>query len=377
MIELSRRVLERRVGSLRGVFLVCALALTTPAFAQSVARVEHPPASLARLPDRVVGRVQKQGDGGVLRQWPGTYFETAFEGSSVFFRIGEGQVSLRVTVDGGAPIALVKPTSGVYAVLDLRPGPHRLRLDMANESQSGPSQFGGFFVGEGAVSAPLQRPARQIEFIGDSHTVGYANTSSKRQCAQDEIWTTTDTSRGIAPLTARRFGADYQANAISGRGIVRNYNGLAADTLPQAYPFALFDKAQRAATEGWRPQVIIIGLGTNDFSTALNPGEPWKTRDELHAAYESQYVKFVQGLRVQNPQAYVLLWATDFGGGEIQAEVSKVADQLRRAGDERVGYVPVSGLGFAACDSHPDLADDQRIAEALIGHIDARPEIWR
>lgn len=33
----------------------------------------------------------------------------------------------------------------------------------------------------------------------------------------------------------------------------------------------------------WRPQVVVVNLGTNDFSTAINPGEPW-TSDSLAAA---------------------------------------------------------------------------------------------
>jgi len=31
------------------------------------------------------------------------------------------------------------------------------------------------------------------------------------------------------PLVARRFDADYQVNAISGRGLVRNYDGFAPE----------------------------------------------------------------------------------------------------------------------------------------------------
>ncbi len=67
---------------------------------------------------------------------------------------------------------------------------------------------------------------------------------------------------------------------------VRNYIGLAADTLPTTHPFVVFDKKERYANVHWRPQVIVVGLGTNDFSTALNPGEPRKSRDALHTDYE-------------------------------------------------------------------------------------------
>lgn len=356
---------------------LASLALASPgeARAQEVEQIGSTP-DLKPHPTRVTGRVRAEPDGALLRQWPGTYFEAAFDGPEAFFRVGPGDVSFRISVDGGAAIPLVKPSPGTYRVAGLTAGPHRMRIDVASESQAEPTTFGGFYSRTGASSSPLPRRVRAIEFIGDSHTVGYGNSSGTRQCTEDEVWTTTDTSRGIAPLTAQRYAADYRVHAISGRGIVRNYNGFPADTLPQAYPYTLFDKAERATDKGWRPQVIVISLGTNDFSTPLKADEKWKTRDELRADYQATFVRFVGRLRAQHPQAYFLLWATDLGDGEIKAQVGRVADRLRRAGDSRVGFVAVPELTFSACNYHPSIEDDEKIARAIIAHLDADPEAW-
>nr|WP_247599678.1 SGNH/GDSL hydrolase family protein [Sphingomonas sp. PAMC26645] len=223
---------------------------------------------------------------------------------------------------------------------------------------------------------PAPARARQIEFIGDSHTVGYGNVSTKRDCTEAEVWATTDTSQAMPALAARRYGADYQVNTISGRGIVRNYNGMAADTLPVAYPFTLFDKATRYVDPAWHPRLFVIALGTNDFTTPLHPGEPWKTREALHADYELRYVDFVKRLRARDPDAHVVLWATDMAGGEIAAEVGKVAARLKAEGQRNIAFVPVTGLAFTGCHSHPSTADDARITTALSGYIDAHPEMW-
>jgi lysophospholipase L1-like esterase len=346
------------------------------AHAQTVSRVKDHPPTLAPLASEAHGRVKVEADGSMGRQWPGAYFETAFTGDQAFFRIGAGEVSLRVRVDDQDVGALVRPAPGFYRVTAPGPGAHRLRIDVVSESQAGPSWFGGFFVERTGAAAPLAHRAREIEFIGDSHTVGYGNTSDTRACSDAEIWDRTDTSRGIAPLAAVHYDADYEVNAISGRGVVRNYGGFAADTLPQAYPFVLFDKRAPAREPEWRPQVIVIALGTNDFSTPLHPGEKWKTREALHADYEATYVRFVQMLRTRNPHAYVVLWATDLADGEIEAEVSRVADRLHAAGDARVGYVPVNGLAFTACNYHPSLADDRKIADAIIAHLDTHSDAW-
>ncbi|WP_199902589.1 SGNH/GDSL hydrolase family protein [Azospirillum sp. B4] len=367
------------------VLSVAALLATGPALAETaapkVAPVADLPAGAKALPSRIGGRVLADGaDSGFRRQWPGTYVETRFKGAAALFRVGPGDVSLRVSVDGGAPVALVRPKPGVYRVAGLKPGVHTLRVDTASETQAGPSVFGGFYAPAGTVALPLQPRARQIEFIGDSHTVGYGNIADQSAfqatCTTAEVWDTTDTSQGIAPRLAGRYGADYQVNAISGRGIVRNYNGFAADTLPQAYPYTLFEHAARYEDAAWHPRVIVIALGTNDFSTALNPGEKWATRDALHADYETTYVDFVTALRARNPQAYFLLWATDMANGEIVAEVAKVADRLHAAGENRVAFLPMHDIAFTGCHSHPGLADDAKIAKALGDYMDAHPEVW-
>lgn len=328
----------------------------------------------APLPIRIGGRAIQRGTAAApnyQRQWPGSYFETAFRGTAVYLKIGPGDVILHVLVDDRPPLSLVKPSAGLYLLDGLSPGPHRVRVEVVTEGQAGPSSFGGFYPAPGTKAMPVRARARQIEFIGDSHTVGYGNTSPSRQCTADQVWATTDTSQGIAGVIARRYGADYQVNAISGRGVVRNYGGFAADTLPEAYPFILFDKAQRYSGTDWRPQFIVIALGTNDFSTPLKAGERWATRDALHADYEASYVRFIQDLRRRNPQARFVLWATDLAGGEIDAEVRKVVDTLRSAGERRIDYVPVRGLAMTGCDSHPSTADDRTIADALSKVIDA------
>ena len=311
------------------------------------------------------------------RQWPGTYWEGAFRGPAVDLGIGPGAVSLRIAIDGGAPISLVRPAPGLYRVTAQGAGEHRIRVDVVSESQAGPTEFRGLFAPGGTTPLPAPHPrARQIEFIGDSHTVGYGNTSLTRQCGQDAIWETTNTSLGPAGVTAARYDADYQVNAISGRGIVRNYGGFAAPTLPEAYSFALFDSDIAASSPGWNPQIVVIALGTNDFTTPLKAVERWRDRDALHRDFEDRYVAFVHDLRRKYPKAYFVLWATDLADGEIAAEVDKVADRLKNEGERRISFVPVTGLSFRGCDSHPDTGDDRAIAAAIAQAVDAVPGVW-
>ncbi len=371
---------DRLIRTLR-FGLGCALLLSASACAEpfTVHKASSVPATTP-LPMYSGGRMHVRAAidaADYTSQWPGSYFTAAFEGTAVFFGVGSNNEILHVVVDGRAAAPLVKPEPAVYEIDNLCKGKHTISVFVATESQDGPNTFSGFGVptGEKALAAPHR--TRQIEFIGDSHTVGYGNLSPKHECTRDEIWADTDDTQAFGPTTARHYDADYQINAISGRGIVRNYDGFAADTLPQAYPFILFDKKQQYQDATWQPQAIVIALGTNDFSTKLNAREPWKTRDALHADYEATYLKFLTHLRLRNPRALILVWATDMANGEIEMEAQKVVGQRKKQGDAHITFLAVHGLSFGACDWHPSLADDKLISDKLIQMIDADLKVWQ
>lgn len=358
------------------VMLVATLLATSGADA----RVTVTPTTLkagAALPVHIGGRVERIADG-YRRQWPGTYFETAVRGTGALMKIGGGDVRLRVSIDTVPATTLVKPKPGLYRIAGLTDAHHMIRVDVVSESQAAPTVFGGFYAPSGTRvrGAPVRARSRQIEFIGDSHTVGYGNVAGKRDCTEREVWATTDTPQGLPGAMARRYDADYQVNAISGRGIVRNYDGMPGDTVPVAYPFTLFDKAHRYRDSAWHPNLYVIALGTNDFTTPLHPNEPWKTRAALHADYEQHYVAFVERLHAQNPGAHFLLWATDLADGEIAAEVGKVAARLKMQGVRNLAFVTVTGLAFSGCHAHPSTTDDAAIADAFAPYIRAHPDIW-
>lgn len=357
-----------------------ALALSTCLAACLIAL---PAAALAEvpLPMQVGGRVFPQAEPtqGVLHQWPGTYFESRFKGTSVTIRLSDEVNILNVYLDGKKVLSETKPGEGDIELGPLSDGEHTIRLEKLTEVQWGAANFMGFFVPDAANVLPAPSPkARRIEFIGDSHTVGYGNTSPKRECPGDGVWATTDTQRAFGPLTAKHFAADYRINASSGRGIVRNYNGGEGKPLPVAYGFDVDVNGvtYTRTRDAWSPQMIVIGLGTNDFSTPLNPGEPWATRDALHADYQATYVKFVQGLRARHPGAHFILTATDQMDGEYETQVNKVIATLQAAGESRIAFLRLPPLEMTGCDWHPSLADNRKISEALIAWIDTHPEVW-
>jgi hypothetical protein len=147
--------------------------------------------------------------------------------------------------------------------------------------------------------------------------------------------------------------------------------------VPVAYPYVLLNHDTVYRDKAWRPQIIVISLGTNDFSTPLNAGEKWTTRDQLRADYEAAYGKFLKDLRARNPKAYFVLWIAGPADGEAATEISKVVDQAKAGGEKRITFFPVPNLQMTGCHWHPSATDDAMISATLIGVIDKLPGVWQ
>ncbi|MDX3105628.1 SGNH/GDSL hydrolase family protein [Nonomuraea angiospora] len=359
---------------------VVLAALTGALVLPGVASATPSSGALAKV--HTAGRV-KAGGSSLEYSWPGVYFEGRFRGTGVGIVLDDSDNDYEVEVDGSTVATLVTPGRTTYWVNGLTRGTHRVRLVKRTESPWATSAFGGFVAAPGG--AILGRPAarhRQIEFIGDSYTVGYGNRSDSRDCTADKVARTTDANLSFGALTARRLNADYQLNAFSGRGMVRNYNGSDPGTDFRTY----YDRAllnvegdvwQNPGT--WHPQLVVVGLGINDFSTAINPGEPW-TPDTLVAAYRTAYQGFLDKLRARyGPRTTIVVSATYMSNTTVFAQTAQQIVQERNArGDDRIRYwyYSESGLDYLGCHWHPSVHDHRIIADRLGEFIATLPLRW-
>lgn len=330
------------------------------------------PAAGIELPVHVGGRVVE--DAGTQRfGWPGTYFEGRFRGTAVTVEAESTTEHMRLLVDGAEKAVLVEPGHTRLRLDGLPAGDHVVRLEKLTESQSGGGRFVGFFIDREASPLPPMPRERRIEFIGDSFTVGYGNMSHGRTCTPDEIHDLTNTQRAFGPLLAKRLDADYRVNAYSGFGIVRNYNGGAPElSLPLIYRRAIPGESMEATADGWRPQLIVINLGTNDFSTELHRGERWTSEADLRADYRKTYGEFLRMLMSRQPQARFILMGAD----AFIKDVEQVAAALPPAERNKVKTLHFGGLDVLGCDWHPSLADHEKLAKQLEDAVDATPELW-
>jgi lysophospholipase L1-like esterase len=337
-----------------------------------------PPVSDVLGQAHTVGRLRATEDA-ARYTWPGVYFEGRFRGTGVGIVLDDAVNDYDVQVDGTTVASLVTPGRITHRVDGLADAEHTVRLVKRTESPWATGEFGGFVPAAGGeiLAKPTAR-TRQVEFIGDSLTAGYGNTSTTRDCsANGGVDRNTNTDLAFGPLTARALGADYQVNAHSGRGMVRNYNGgEPGTTFRTSYDRGLQNVPGDVwrNPDTWRPQLVVVGLGTNDFSTAINPGESW-TPESLTAAYRTAYQGFLDKLRTQyGPDTVIVVSATNLFA---EAAGQVVADRNAR-GDDLVRFWNYDDprLDRLGCDWHFSLNDHRLITGLLSDYIATLPLDW-
>lgn len=349
--------------------------------------------------------------------WPGVYFESRFSGDEVVMRLDDAVSDLELLIDGKPVKRFSKPGEAIYEITGLKTGEHTVRLQRLSEDTKAGGSFGGFYVPTGSTWLGRETPPpaphsaekaltpqkrdRRIEFIGDSYLSGYGATSTKPTCSPDEIHSTTNTQLAWGALAAHYYDADYQINATSGIGVVRNYGGSSGAVMPERYDHDLMQVAvlvhsyetltsselteadtvrpygilNGSAPDTWQPQIIIVALGDNDFATPLKPGEPWTTISSLRGKFIEGYAVFLKALRERNPKATLIL--VDYGETELIPDLRSIAALAKARGDDRV-LTWSAGTKFeqTGCDWHLNENDHKRIAAGLEAFIDSHPGIW-
>lgn len=376
------------------ILLAIAASVLLPvdaAYAQTVAVEPNGPMvprDMQPLPVHVGGRVAiaKAARGAQLHahQWPGTYFEAAFTGDHLALSFDDKGNGYQLLIDNAPPIAIAPPGRSLLRVTGLSPGAHRVRLEKLTENDGVRGIFGGFYVARDAQPLAVAPRSRQIEFIGDSSMTGFGLRSGKAQCSLRESQESTDTQGAYPALVARHYDADYQINAISARGLVRNYAGMVPGReIPKVYPFTFFDMTTPYVDAGWRPELIVLKLNA-DFVGAIGPGEKWKDFGAVAADYGPAYGAFIAELHRRSPSAAFLIWWFDTArmGDPNARRIFETAEQAirdaaRQAGVQHLDFITASNLAIEgrAC-GHYTPSDQRKLADWLIAYLDRHPAMW-
>jgi hypothetical protein len=321
----------------------------------------------------VMGRVERVDSGRLRIGYPGVTLRLDFEGPSLAMRVSGSSARSRmaVLVDGGPPRVFQLPRGEAEIVLAAGLGPGRHSIDVVHRTETwqGIVTVRGFVLGPGGqLLQPKPWPARRLLFIGDSVTCGEAidrgadcleppagQPATPGRAVQDPAgWSNAYLSYGM--ILARALDAQAQLVCYGGRGLLRDWRGKRnVLNAPQFFDLALPDERAPARWDhaAYRPDVVVVSLGTNDFNLAL--GE-LPAREEYVAAY----VAFVRAIRARYPAAPIILTEGAIVSDETdprrpQKTVLRayLAETARRLGDAQVRVVESRHYPGDACNPHP------------------------
>ena len=235
---------------------------------------------------RYVGRYDSSNPNEISFDWAGFYIQFGFRGTAIALRMNDsGHNYYQVLVDNlPAKVIEVKSDTTILIASGLETMVHQVQIYKRTEGSQGIASFKGILISEkGEMIAWKDIPKRKIEFIGNSITCGYGTEG----LAASESWkpSTENNYQSYAAILSRAFQADYHIVAHSGQGAVRNYGDkqkVSAIAMPDRF-YRVFDEKEQPLWDfrKWKPDVVVINLGTNDFST-----QPFPDKEVFQAEYE-------------------------------------------------------------------------------------------
>ncbi len=262
----------------------------------------------------------------------------------------------------------------------------RIRLIKLSEAAMSLVYVDRIEIGDEESVNPVPVSDHKIEFIGDSITCGYGVDD------EDPLHpfktATEDVTRAYAYKTAMQLGADYSMFSASGYGIISGYTddpdkrnepelippyyesmGLSHDSLP-GMPDTQDIKWD---FNRFRPDVVVINLGTNDDSFCQDD-------DVKQEEYTERYSKFLKVVRSRNLDAQIFCILGLMGDRLYPCVCDAVSRYVDETGDMRIGTVHLTEQDAEAgyvSDYHPLESAHAKAAEELIRAIRTMPAFAR
>jgi lysophospholipase L1-like esterase len=302
--------------------------------------------------------------------WTGVYIEFQLNGSYCK-AVLSGKCRYDITIDRSLNRTItVDAAKDTFIIAEkLTNGSHTIRITKRTETNAHSCTFYGLILdSSGALIPGLPVPEKKIEFIGDSYTAGFGNEYTSRECPQGQcesiLFMTTNTRKAFGPLVAASFGADYHVNAYSGKGVVRNYNGIGKGREFLEYYGKTLNSGSTTGVapqlwdfSRWHPDVIVIGLGINDYLSDPPYADPVR--------FDSTYTAFLNFLRQKHPGVKMICCATDvWPTHALIPRIRNIVEQQYKLKKDDIWYFEYATEN-SALYGHPSVHDHKKIAQEL------------
>lgn len=355
---------------MKKVLIIAALALmaaNVDLLAKKTTTLTETPASDTRI--EYVGRTYVQGES-VSYDWAGVYFRVRFTGSSLAMKCSDSKNSwFNLWVDKEmSPVAddkfLVAAKDTVIVLVEgLGKGEHEVILQKRTEGEQGRFTIHSFLT-SGEILQATGRKDRHIEFIGDSYTCGYGTESSDKN--DPFLAETENCNLTYAAITARYFDADFNLVSHSGQGVARNYDNFGPGYyMPHRYS-QIFDTEKESIWEpsmgAYTPDIVVIYLGTNDFSTAQQPHE---------SLFRNNYIDLLKKIKAYYGEDIPILC---MGSNAEPYLYDYIRNSVNASGLKNVAFMTVSRFAHNYEDElgaswHPNYKGHKKVASCMIPYV--------
>ena len=317
-------------------------------------------------------------DGEVSFDWTGVYLKARFQGTYLEMKVSDtGNNYYNVWLDSpmdADPDKVIR-THGTDTTIVLfnkeeikaRFGkdkkalkePHQVILQKRTEGFQGITTFREF-TSDGIFLQADKPSDRVMEFIGDSYTCGYGTEASNKDRFSPE---TENQNLTYACKAARYFGADHIIIAHSGMGVARNYNGNNKDAfMPDLY-LRTYDgvpePAWNANDFAPKPSITVIYLGTNDFSTGMQPAE---------RVFVKNYITLLKEIKEYYGESHPILCVAPKHDPIQETYIRKAIDSggLSDVHFLALSYSVHDHTGDMGADGHPNGSGHTKLAYTVI-----------
>lgn len=245
---------------------------------------------------------------------------------------------------------------------------HQLKIFKATEAANGKV----IFKSTTASLVEIQhKTKKKIEFIGNSITCGMGNETREIPCGTGEWFDQHNAYLAYGPRIARDLDVDFQLSSVSGIGMYRNWNDENKDEaiMPDVYGNLYLNKdTSKPYDFGYKPDVISIALGTNDFSDGDGKKERLPFNPEK---FINNYINFIRMLYKHNDEVQIIIVNSPMVKGEKDKIFKDCLDKIKDAFKNEKKHKPIQIFQFDSvephgCGYHPDADDHKLMADQYL-----------
>jgi hypothetical protein len=215
---------------------------------------------------------------------------------------------------------------------------------------------GASFLDTQTFESACPKPYKMM-VVGDSITAAYG-VDGTNPCGFSA--STENVMESYATLVAKSVGATVSILPWSGKGVVRNYgdkNQMSAEPMPLFYNRTI-STSPTSSDNYWNPShfvpdVVLVMLGTNDYSTQPNP------TDEQ---FISGLVSLLSVIQKDYPTAKIAAMCAPMRAGKQCANIEAATKAIGGAGASYIDIPPSTLSGAYGCDYHPSVTMQQNMA---------------